>query len=122
MNVGGRATVKFADGRGGSVLLGRSLRTKVDPLMPTRAGLDQKASDWIVAATVTPIRGINAFTRARFDDDTSKLNRLEAGVDASIARGFGVPALPEGQQGHLGLPPGKPGLRRRLQDPRRTGA
>ena len=88
MNVGGRATVKFADGRGGSVLLGRSLRTKVDPLMPTRAGLDQKASDWIVAATVTPIRGVTAFTRARFDDDTSKLNRLEAGVDASVTRGY----------------------------------
>jgi LPS-assembly protein len=88
MNVGGRATVKLADGRGGSVLLGRSLRTKVDPLMPTRAGLDQKASDWIVAATVTPIRGVTAFTRARFDDDTSKLNRLEAGLDASVARGF----------------------------------
>jgi len=88
MNVGGRATVKFGDGRGGSVLLGRSLRTKVDPLMPTRAGLDQKASDWIVAATVTPLRGVTAFTRARFDDDTSKLNRLEAGVDASVARGF----------------------------------
>jgi LPS-assembly protein len=88
MNVGGRATVKFADGRGGSVLLGRSLRSKADPLMPTRAGLDQKASDWIVAATVTPLRGVTAFTRARFDDDTSKLNRLEAGVDASVSRGF----------------------------------
>lgn len=89
MNVAGRATVKLADGRGGSFLLGRSLRTKVDPLMPTRAGLDQKASDWIVAATVTPFRGITAFTRARFDDDTSKLNRLEAGLDASGSRGFG---------------------------------
>ena len=89
MNVGGRATLKLADGRGGSILLGRSLRAKVDPLMPTRAGLDQKASDWVVAATVTPIRGISAFTRARFDDDTGKLNRLEAGLDASVAKGFG---------------------------------
>uniref|UniRef100_B0SWM7 LPS-assembly protein LptD n=1 Tax=Caulobacter sp. (strain K31) TaxID=366602 RepID=B0SWM7_CAUSK len=89
VNLGGRATVKFADGRGGSVLVGRSLRTKVDPLMPTRAGLDQKASDWIVAATVTPIRGVNAFSRARFDNDTGKLNRIEAGVDASVSRGFG---------------------------------
>jgi LPS-assembly protein len=88
MNVGGRATVKFADGRGGSLLLGRSLRTKVDPLMPTRAGLDQKASDWIVAATVTPIRGVTAFSRARFDDDTGKLNRIEAGLDASGSKGF----------------------------------
>jgi LPS-assembly protein len=89
INLGGRATVKFADGRGGSLLLGRSLRTKVDPLLPTRAGLDQKASDWIVAATVTPIRGVNAFTRARFDDNTGKLNRIEAGLDGSVARGFG---------------------------------
>ena len=88
MNVGGRATIKFADGRGGSVLVGRSLRTKVDPLMPTRAGLDQKASDWVVAATVTPIRGVTAFSRARFDNDNGKLNRIEAGLDASVSRGF----------------------------------
>ncbi len=88
MNVGGRATVKFADGRGGSLLVGRSLRTKVDPLLPTRAGLDQKSSDWIVAATVTPIRGVTAFSRARFDNDNGKLNRIEAGVDASVSRGF----------------------------------
>jgi len=86
MNVGGRATMKLADGRGGSILVGRSLRSKVDPLLPTRAGLDQKASDWIVSAQVTPIRGVNAFMRSRFDDDTSKLNRLEAGVDASMSR------------------------------------
>jgi LPS-assembly protein len=89
MNVGGRATVKLADGRSASILLGRSLRTKVDPLLPTRAGLDQKASDWNVAATVIPMRGINAFMRARFDDKTSKLNRLEAGLDASISRAYG---------------------------------
>jgi LPS-assembly protein len=90
MNLGGRATVALGDGRGGSLLVGRSLRTKIDPLMPTRAGLDQKQSDWIVAATVTPIRGINAFTRARFDDKSGSLNRIEAGVDASISRGFGT--------------------------------
>jgi LPS-assembly protein len=89
MNVGGRATVKLGDGRGGSLLVGRSLRTKVDPLLPTRAGLDQKASDWVVAASITPIRGVNAFTRARFDDDSGKLNRIEAGLDASVSRGFG---------------------------------
>ncbi|MFZ0269287.1 LPS-assembly protein LptD [Caulobacter sp.] len=89
MNVGGRATVKLADGRSASVLVGRSLRTKVDPLLPTRAGLDQKASDWNVAATAVPIRGVGAFMRARFDDKTSKLNRLEAGIDASISRGYG---------------------------------
>jgi LPS-assembly protein len=88
MNVGGRATVKFADGRGGAVLVGRSLRSKVDPLMPTRAALDQKASDWVVAATVTPLPGVTAFSRARFDDDNGKLNRIEAGAD--VFRRFGA--------------------------------
>jgi LPS-assembly protein len=80
--------VKLGDGRGGSLLVGRSLRAKVDPLMPTRAGLDQKASDWVVAATVTPLRGITAFSRARFDNDDGKLNRIETGLDASVSRGF----------------------------------
>jgi lipopolysaccharide assembly outer membrane protein LptD (OstA) len=42
--VGGRATVNLGDGRSGSLLVGRSLRTKVDPLMPDPRGLDQKAS------------------------------------------------------------------------------
>ena len=89
INVGGRATVTLADGRGGSLLVGRSLRTKVDPLLPSRAGLDQKDSDWIVAATVTPIRGVTAFSRARFDRDGGTLNRIEAGVDAVTSKGFG---------------------------------
>ncbi|MBO9709982.1 MAG: LPS-assembly protein LptD [Caulobacter sp.] len=88
MNVGGRATVKLADGRGGSLLVGRSLRTKVDPLLPTRAGLDQKASDWIVATTITPMRGVNIFSRARFDDNNGTLNRIEAGLDVFKSRGF----------------------------------
>jgi LPS-assembly protein len=88
MNVGGRATVKFADGRGGSVLVGRSLRSKVDPLMPTRAALDQKASDWVVAATVIPLPGVMAFSRARFDDDNGSLNRVEAGVDVVRKLGY----------------------------------
>ncbi|WP_165187393.1 LPS-assembly protein LptD [Caulobacter soli] len=88
MNVGGRATVKFGDGRGGSLLVGRSLRTKVDPLMPTRAALNEKASDWVVAATLAPIQGVAAFSRARFDDDTGHLNRIEAGVDVSKSFGY----------------------------------
>ena len=88
MNIGGRATVDLADGRSGNLLIGRSLRTKVDPLLPTRAGLDQKASDWIVAGSITPIRGVTAFSRARFDNDTGKLNRIEGGIDASSARGY----------------------------------
>lgn len=86
MNVGGRATFNTADGRGGSVLVGRSFRTEYDPLLPSRTGLSEKSSDWIVAATVTPVRGINAYVRTRLDSDTTKINRLETGVDAYTQR------------------------------------
>ncbi|KSB91657.1 organic solvent tolerance protein [Caulobacter vibrioides] len=86
MNVGGRATFNTADGRGGSVLVGRSFRTEYDPLLPSRTGLQDKSSDWIVAATVTPVAGINAYVRTRLDSDTTKINRLETGVDANNQR------------------------------------
>ncbi|MBI1683196.1 LPS-assembly protein LptD [Caulobacter hibisci] len=85
-NVGGRATFNTADGRGGSILVGRSFRTEYDPLLPERTGLQDKSSDWIVAATVTPVRGINAYIRTRLDSDTTKINRLETGADAYTSR------------------------------------
>ncbi|MGR4865599.1 LPS-assembly protein LptD [Caulobacter sp. LARHSG274] len=86
MNVGGRATVNLGDGRGGSLLIGRSFRSKVDPLLPERVGLQGKSSDWIVAASVTPVRGISAFVRTRLDADTHEVKRIETGVDASTTR------------------------------------
>lgn len=86
MNVGGRATYNTSDGRGGSLLVGRSFRTEFDPLLPERTGLQEKSSDWIVAATVTPIHGIYAYVRTRLDSDTTKINRLETGADAYTSR------------------------------------
>jgi LPS-assembly protein len=85
MNVGGRATVTYNEGRGASLLVGRSFRSEVDPLLPSRSGLQTKSSDWIVAATVTPIRGVNAFARTRYAPDIAenKFRRIEAGIDAS---------------------------------------
>ncbi|ATC24694.1 LPS-assembly protein LptD [Caulobacter vibrioides] len=89
LNVGGRATFARPDGRGGSILVGRSFRSEFDPLLPTRTGLQMKSSDWIVAATVTPVRGINAFVRTRLDSKTQDIHRIETGVDAFTTRGSG---------------------------------
>ena len=89
LNVGGRATYSRPDGRGGSILVGRSFRTEFDPLLPARTGLQSKSSDWIVAATVTPIRGINAFVRTRLDSQTQEIHRIETGVDAYTTRASG---------------------------------
>jgi LPS-assembly protein len=89
LNVGGRATYSRPDGRGGSILVGRSFRSEFDPLLPARTGLQSKSSDWIVTATATPIRGINAFVRTRLDAQTQEIHRIETGLDASTKRGWG---------------------------------
>lgn len=89
LNVGGRATYSLPDGRGGSVLVGRSFRSEFDSLLPARTGLQTKSSDWIVAATVTPIRGVTAFARTRLDSETQEIHRIETGVDAYTKRASG---------------------------------
>ena len=89
MNLGGRATYTSGTGRSASLLVGRSYRSEVDPLLPIRTGLQGKSSDWIVAATVTPTPGITAFVRTRLDADTTEIKRIETGIDASTTRLIG---------------------------------
>ena len=67
LNVAGRASVLWDDGRRASLLVGRSFRAEPDLQFPTRSGLQSKTSDWIVAAEGRPVDGFNFFTRARFD-------------------------------------------------------
>jgi len=89
LNVGGRATYSLPSGLGGSILVGRSFRSEFDPLLPARTGLQSKSSDWIVAATVTPIKGVNAFVRTRLDAQTQEIHRIETGIDAFTTRASG---------------------------------
>ncbi len=91
LNIGGRATVKYDDGRGASLLVGRSFRSDKDLVLPSRSGLQDKSSDWIVTGTVTPIRGVNAFVRTRYAPDLAdnKFRRIEAGLDAYRERASG---------------------------------
>jgi len=106
LNVGARATVKYKDSRGASILVGRSFRSEFDPLLPTRSGLQNKSSDWIVAATITPIRGVNASVRTRYapDLDSKKFRRIEAGVDASRSFANGSVRYIRDQQDAGGYP------------------
>lgn len=106
LNVGGRATVNYTNGRGASVLVGRSFRSETDLLLPSRSGLQNKSSDWIVAGTVTPIRGVNAFVRTRYapDQPDNKFRRIEAGVDAYRDRAYGSVRYVKDQQDAGGSP------------------
>lgn len=90
VNVGARASVLYDDGRGGSILVGRTFRSEPEPQFPGRSGLQTSKSDWIVAAEGRPFESVSFFTRARFSEDKGDVRRFEAGVDVDTvrARGF----------------------------------
>lgn len=82
LNAGVRANATFSNERSASLLVGRSFRTEEDPAFTQQTGLRGTASDWIVTARATPIRGFSVFTRSRLDADTLDIRRQEVGVDA----------------------------------------
>lgn len=89
LNVAGRATVMWDDGRRANFLVGRSFRTEENAVFTDRSGLRTKASDWIVAADAQPIRGLSVFARARLDNDSLDVHRLEAGANVYNKYGSG---------------------------------
>lgn len=88
-NVGGRANWILSEGRSATLTVGRVFRTQPDSTFGVGSGLRTDASDWVVAATVTPYPGISAFTRSRLDKDDFSLHREEAGLDVGYARASG---------------------------------
>ena len=70
-------------------MLGRSFRTEENAVFSDRSGLRSKDSDWIVAADAQPMRGVSMFARARLDNDTLDIHRLEAGANVYNKYGNG---------------------------------
>ncbi len=89
LNVAGRAAVLWDDGRRANLLVGRSFRTEENRVFSQRSGVKTKASDWVVAGDVEPAPGISLFTRARLDNETLDIHRLEAGANVAKKRGQG---------------------------------
>ena len=89
LNVAGRGSVLWDDGRRASLLVGRSFRSKNDNIFTDVSGLHTKASDWIVAADAEPVKGLSFFTRARLDSANLKIHRLEAGANFGNKWGSG---------------------------------
>ena len=86
LNVGGRFTVDNDSGFQASALIGRSFRAEPDPDLPARTGLSGTSSDWILAASATPLTGVNFFTRWRLDSGSLQVNQMETGVDVTTSR------------------------------------
>ena len=89
VNVAGRATVLWDDGRRAHFLVGRSFRSQENPVFSPRSGLRRTASDWIISADAQPLQGLSMFARVRLDADTLDIHRLEAGANVSNRFGSG---------------------------------
>ena len=86
LNVGGRASVLWDDGRRASLLVGRSFRASPNDVFTPGSGVNERASDWIVAGDIQPGKGLSFFARTRLDGDTLEVHRLEAGADVNNKR------------------------------------
>jgi LPS-assembly protein len=81
VNVAGRGSILWDDGRRASLLVGRSFRDRSNPIFSPSSGLQGRESDWIVAGDAQPWKGFSIFARTRLDSDTLDIHRLEAGAN-----------------------------------------
>jgi LPS-assembly protein len=89
VNVAGRASMLWDDGRRASLLVGRSFRSKPNRVFSEVSGLADRASDWIIATDAQPLRNLSFFARARLDATSLRVHRLEAGANATTKWGTG---------------------------------
>jgi LPS-assembly protein len=104
LNVAGRASVLWDDGRRASLLVGRSYRDGSNNVFSPGSGLTTAASDWILAGDAQPWKGFSVFARTRLDTNTLAVHRLEAGANLSIKWGSGYVRYLSDDQGINGTP------------------
>jgi LPS-assembly protein len=104
VNVAGRGSVLWDDGRRATLLVGRSFRSKVNPIFTDVSGLRSKASDWIVAADAQPLHNLSFYARARLDAKTFNIHRIEAGANIQTKYAAGYVRYLRNDAEVLGLP------------------
>ena len=104
VNVGGRGSILWDDGRRASLLVGRSFRDKPNPVFGAGSGLSGRNSDWIVAGDAQVSRSFSLFARTRLDAETFKVHRLEAGANYNFSWGSGYVRYLTDDQGVNGTP------------------
>jgi LPS-assembly protein len=82
VNVGGRASVFWDDGRKASLLFGRSFRNERNEVFSAQTGLSEEGSDWIVAGDAQITKSLSVFGRTRLDGDDLEVERAELGANA----------------------------------------
>ncbi len=104
LNVAGRGSILWDDGRRASLLIGRSFRDSPNSVFAPGSGLTGRASDWIVAGDAQPFPGLSFFARTRLDSETFEIHRLEAGINVGYKWGSGYVRYLKDDQGINGVP------------------
>ena len=108
LNVAGRGSILWDDGHRASLLVGRSFRAEPNTVFSPGSGLNNEASDWIVAGDAQTAIGktsLSFFGRTRLDGETLEVHRLEAGANYSNPRwGSGFIRYLKDDQGVNGTP------------------
>ena len=104
LNVGGRGSILWDDGRRASLLVGRSFRDRPNTIFSRGSGLTARASDWIIAGDAQPWAGVSFFARTRLDADSLAIHRLEAGANVNQKWGSGYIRYLSDDQGINGTP------------------
>jgi len=99
VNVAGRGSILWDDGRRATLLIGRSFRDQPNDVFSPRSGVSGRESDWVVAAEAQPLKEFSFFARTRLDSDTLEVHRLEAGANINIKRLTGFVRYLQDDQG-----------------------
>jgi len=99
VNVAGRGSILWDDGRRATLLIGRSFRDQPNDVFSPRSGVSGRESDWVVAAEAQPMKEFSFFARTRLDSDTLEVHRLEAGANINIKRLTGFVRYLQDDQG-----------------------
>jgi len=86
VSVGVRATARAEGGQNASVMLGRRWRDDPAPGFTDANNLEGRSSDWVGAANVDFGRSLGAELRARFDEESLEIQRIDADVRGAIWR------------------------------------
>jgi LPS-assembly protein len=89
-SLGAMATLNWGASHDAHLFLGRAFRSENDLAFPAGTGLQDRSSDWIVYASTSPLDGLNAWTRERFDSRTGQLRRAEAAVNWNASWTHGI--------------------------------
>jgi LPS-assembly protein len=104
-SVGAMATLDWGASHDAKLFVGRDWRTSVPYTIPLQPGqtqsqanvlaaqqglINDKYSDWVVYESVSPLDGLNAWSRQRFDGDTGNILRTEAAVNWNVGWTQGI--------------------------------